>query len=296
MSLRALRSLVAIAQHGSFARAADAVCLTQSAVSLQIRTLEQEFRAELFNRTHRKVTLTEAGEAAVARAREILALYDGLAAELAAGGGLAGRLRLGAIQTALAGPLPEALAGLRAQHPGLLVHVAAGMSAELALRVEAGELDAAITTEPVRPHPAGLAATPLYADRFWVVAPPASDGVDTATLFANLPFIRFDRRAWAGRMIDAELRRHRVHTHDGMELDSQDAIIAMVARGLGVAVVPLSDTDHAALTDVRCTEFGTPQLTRSVVLLERDDRPQSRLTAALAQAVIAASGIRKTQE
>lgn len=173
MSLRALRTLAAIAQHGSFARAAEAVCLTQSAVSLHVRTLEEAFNAPLFDRSRRTPTLTEAGRRAVERAREILAIYDGIAGELGEGGELAGRLRIGAIQTALAGVLPAALAALRRQHPRLRVQVYSGMSAELASRLDAGELDAAVTTEPVRPHPPGLISTPLYQDGFWVIAPPA---------------------------------------------------------------------------------------------------------------------------
>ena len=141
MSLRALRTLLAIAQQGSFARAADAVCLTQSAVSLQVRSLEEDFNATLFDRSRRTPTLTEAGRRAVERAREILALYDNMASELGDSDELAGRLRIGAIQTALAGVLPAALAALRQQHPRLGVQVYAGMSAELAVRIDANTSD-----------------------------------------------------------------------------------------------------------------------------------------------------------
>jgi DNA-binding transcriptional LysR family regulator len=101
MSLRALRTLVAIAQHGSFARAAEAVHLTQSAVSLHARSLEEEFNAPLFNRAKRHVMLTEAGHLAVERARETLSIYDSIAADLGDGSELRGRLKLGVIQTAL---------------------------------------------------------------------------------------------------------------------------------------------------------------------------------------------------
>src|SRR3712207_5299675 len=76
MSLKALRTLRAIARHGTFARAADAVGLTQSAVSLQVKALEDEFGAQLFDRTRRQPTLTEAGRIVLARAEEVLALYD----------------------------------------------------------------------------------------------------------------------------------------------------------------------------------------------------------------------------
>lgn len=285
MSLRALRTLLAIAQHGSFARAADAVCLTQSAVSLQVRSLEEAFNATLFDRSRRTPTLTEAGRRAVERAREILALYDSIAGELGDSGELAGRLRIGAIQTALAGVLPAALAALRQHHPRLGVQVYSGMSAELAGRIDAGELDAAVTTEPVRPHPPGLVSTALYQDGFWIIAPPGLHGHDARTLLQDFPFIRFDRRSWAGRTIDSELRRQRLRVHTDMELDSQEAIIQMVACGLGVAIAPLSAQVRARLPGLTCLPFAEPQRLRRVVLLEREERPAGRLATALAAAI-----------
>lgn len=285
MSLRALRTLVAIAQHGSFARAAEAVHLTQSAVSLHIRGLEEEFNAPLFDRSRRVPVLTEAGHLAVERAREVLALYDSIAAELGEDSELRGRLRVGAIHTALAGILPAALAALGAEHPHLRVNVASGMSAELATRVEAGELDAAVTTEPVKPHPYGLVSTPLYEEGFWIIAPRQLEPVEPRRLLQEQPFIRFDRRAWAGRTIERELRRLRLTVRTTMELDSQEAIIQMVASGLGVSIVPSSRRNLERLGQLAFTPFGDPQRTRQVVLIEREDRPRGRLAAALAQAV-----------
>ncbi|MEQ9902136.1 LysR family transcriptional regulator [Pectobacterium aroidearum] len=290
MSLKALRTLVAIAQYGSFARAAEAVCLTQSAVSLHVRSLEEDFNVLLFDRSRRVPVLTEAGHRAVEQARDILAQYDGIAAELGEGGELAGRLRVGAIQTALAGVLPAALAALRRAHPRLRVLVNSGMSAELAIRIDAGELDAAVTTEPVKPYPTGLVSTPLYQEGFWIVAPSALASLDARQLLQEHPFIRFDRRAWAGRTIDRELRRQRLRVQTDMELDSQEAIVQMVASGLGVAVIPLSERETVCLDNLTCIPFGEPQQQRRVVLLEREDRPAARLAAALADAIRTQSG------
>lgn len=285
MSLRALRTLVAIAQHGSFARAAEAVHLTQSAVSLHVRGLEEEFNSPLFDRSRRLPVLTEAGHLAVERAREILALYDSIAAELGDGSELRGRLRLGAIQTALAGVLPAALAAMGRSHPHLRVNVSAGMSAELAVMIDAGDLDAAITTEPVKPYPHGLVSTVLFEEGFWIIAPPNASSRDPRRLLMDYPFIRFDRRAWAGRTIERELRRQRLRVQTSMELDSQDAIIRMVASGLGVAVIPLSEHNVPLLRELTCLPFGEPQRFRRVVLLEREDRPSGRLADALAEAI-----------
>ncbi|MBD8476488.1 LysR family transcriptional regulator [Pseudomonas sp. CFBP 8770] len=285
MSLRALRTLLAISQHGSFVRAADAVHLTQSAVSLHVRALEEDFNALLFDRSRRLAVLTDAGHIAVERAREILSLYDGISSEIGGDSELRGRLRIGAIQTALAGVLPHALSALRTDHPHLRITVGSGMSAELATRVEAGELDVAITTEPVKPHPYGLTSTALYEEGFWIIAPVSLALQDLQLLLKSQPFIRFDRRAWAGRTIERELRAMKLRVQTSMELDSQDAIIKMVSNGLGISIIPLAQHQVESLTTLTIAQFGTPQKTRRVVLLEREDRPLGRLASALANAV-----------
>ncbi|WP_419709707.1 LysR substrate-binding domain-containing protein [Pseudomonas sp. NFX224] len=285
MSLRALRTLLAIAQHGSFVQAAQSVHLTQSAISLHIKSLEEEFNASLFDRSRRLPVLTDAGHVAVERAREIITLYDSIAAEIGGDSELRGRLKIGVIHTALASILPQALVTLGVLHPHLRLTVASGMSAELATRLEAGELDVAITTEPVKPHPYGLVSTTLYEEGFWIIAPSALAGLDTRQLLEQQPFIRFDRRAWAGRTIERELRRLRLRVNTAMELDSQEAIIQMVTQGLGVSVVPLSRRNLEQLGHLKIQPFGSPQRIRRVVLLEREDRPRGRLAAALANVI-----------
>ena len=284
MSLRALRTLHAIARYGSFARAGEVVGVTQSAVSLQVKALEEEFGAKLFDRSRRLPRLTEAGRIVMERSAEVLALYDQIAPALGNERSLAGRLRLGAIQTALSGVLPEALAALNQTHPRVRVHVAAGISADLARQVADGTLDAAVTTEPVQPHIAGLSWTLLYTEDFWLIIPPGHEGRDTRGLLRDLPFIRFDSQTWAGRVIERELRRQRLEIQEEMVLDSQEVILRMVAMGLGVAVIPLSDQDYAKLT-LNCVPFGDPPLRRPVVLLERQDRCGGRLTTDLANMI-----------
>jgi DNA-binding transcriptional LysR family regulator len=288
MSLRALRTLLAIARHGTFARAAEAVGLTQSAVSLHVKALEEEFGAQLFDRSRRQPALTEAGRIVLARAEEVVALYDRIPEALSTDEALSGRLRLGAVQTALAGPVPDALVALRQAHPRLRVHVAAGMSAELAQRVATGELDAAITSEPVQPHPPDLVWHTLYEDRFWLLAPPEEPGATVRDLISRMPFIRFDARAWAGRMIARELRRLDIAVREEMVLDSQEVILRMVASGLGVAIAPIADRQLPGLSLTQLP-FGEPQLRRRVVLIERQERPAQPLAQALGVAVTAAS-------
>lgn len=281
MSLKALRTLVTIARHGTFARAADLLSLTPSAVSLHIKTLEDELQVTLFDRSRRQVSLTEAGQLAVARAETILASYDELADALASGPSLRGRLRLGAIHTVLARRLPKALVWIKAHHPQLHVSVASGMSAELARRVEDGELDAAITS----PYPQSLDFTPLFEDRFWAIASPDLAGLSVPQLLASQPFLRFDKRAWAGRQIEQELRRQHLQVSEQMELDSQEALARMAVMGLGVAIIPMADDDLQRLPPATCLPFGEPQLTRRVVLLEHEKSQRRHLSAVLKTAL-----------
>ncbi|HGM5581416.1 TPA: LysR family transcriptional regulator [Pseudomonas putida] len=285
MSLKALRTLVTIARHGTFARAADLLSLTPSAVSLHIKALEDELQVPLFDRSRRQVILTEAGQLAVARAESILAAYDELADTLASGPSLRGRLRIGAIHTVLARRLPKALVWIKAHHPQLHISVVSGMSAELARRIEDGELDAAITTEPVSPHPQSLQFSPLFSDRFWAVASPDLAGQSLAQLLANQPFLRFDKRAWAGRQIEQELRRQHLQVSEQMELDSQEALARMAAMGLGVAIIPMSDDDLQRLPPATVLPFGEPQLSRHVVLLEHEKSQRRHLSAVLKTAL-----------
>jgi len=289
MSIRALRTLQAIARTGSFARAGEVVGLTQSAVSLQVKTLEAEFGALLFDRSRRLPVLTDAGRIVLERSAEVLALYDQIAPALGDEQSLAGRLKLGAIQTALSGFLPDAIAALYRAHPKVRIQVAAGMSAELAQQVATGDLDAAITTEPVAPYPRGLVWQALVEDSFWIVAPPDAATDNLKELVARHPFIRFDRRAWAGRMIDRELRRQKIQVREEMTLDSQEVILRMVGNGLGIAVIPLSDRDRYSI-GLTCVPFGIPQLRRGVVLLEREDLRSAKITVALARAISGSLG------
>ena len=280
MSLRALRSFVAIGRHGTFAAAAAALGLTQSAVSLQMRALEAELRARLFDRTRRAPTLTPEGRALLARAAEIVTLYDALPTALS-GPELAGTLVLGAVPTVISGVLPDALAALRAEHPQVQVRVVAGLSAELAALVDRGEADAACVTEPMARLAPGLTWRAFARERLLVIAPPDAEGASDGELLMRYPFIRFNRRAWAGRLIDEQLRRRGIAVNEAMELDSLEAIALMVSKGLGASIVPERAAGLALPSRLVKRPFGKPPVVRKVGLIERTGHPRAALTAAL---------------
>ena len=227
MELRHLRTLVAIADYGGFAVAGEAIGLTQSAVSLHVKALETRLGATLFDRSKRPPLLNARGADLVARAREIVRLCADLK-DSVSGADISGELELGAVPTILTGKLPGALVSMRAAHPRLLVRLTSGLSDELARRVYKGELDAAIVTEPVE-LATGLNWQPIAAEPLVVIAPEGAGEDSDRGLLESLPFIRFKRFAWAGRLIDGHLRDRGIKVRTSMEVDSIEAISLMVS-------------------------------------------------------------------
>ena len=277
MSLRQLQALVAVADRGSFQAAADALGVTQSAVSMQIKALEDDLRAPLFDRSRRPPVITPLGRAVLERAREVVALYESL--RLSAAGDLAGRLALGVIPSAATRLLPDALAALKASHPGLSIRVAGGLSDQLAAQVADGELDAAVVTEPVAA--ASLACRTIVTEALVVVAHPRHAALGLPALLAAQPFVQFNRRAGVGQIIARALDRLGLATRQTMELDSLEAILEMVVRDLGVSVLPESSLVGDWRQRLSVHPFAHPPVTRSVGLVHPDPTPRADLLDAL---------------
>jgi len=288
MSLRALRTLVAISRKGSFVAAADQLGLTQAAVSLQIKHLEEDLETELFNREGRKPKLNASGRLVVERAEQILSLYDGLKHELNPRGKIEGELFLGAIPTVVTGPLPAVLAGLQNNYPQLKIRVFCSLSAELARRVEEDELDGALITEPLRPVPPFCEWVEYATEYFYIVAPKGTPQLNEENLFRQYPFIRFDRTAWAGRIVDDYLLKNGINAREVMEFDSCEAALSMVAQGLGITVVSFSQQRLAESADCYTfIPFGKPQLFRRIGLYRKRQHPRQQVLQLVFEAMLA---------
>ncbi len=278
MSLRSLRTLIAIYRKGSFVAAADQLGLTQAAVSLQVKNLEEDLGIELFNRAGRKPKLNASGRLVVARAEQILGLYDGLREELNPQGAIEGEVFLGAIPTVVTGPLPAVLAQLQNNYQRLKVRLFCSLSAELARRVEEDELDGALLTEPVKSIPADCQWTEIATEYFYIVAPQGTPVLAQEELFRKFAFIRFDRTAWAGRIVDDYLLKSGIEVQDVMEFDSCEAALSMVAQGLGMTIVSFSAERLAAARALyTMVPFGSPQLFRRIGLYQKRQHPRQRL-------------------
>ncbi len=293
MSLRHLRTLIAVAEHRSFAAAAEAVCLTQSAVSQQMKMLEQELGLNLFDRNKRPPQLNAHGKALIQRARQLVALYESLQHLGRPSGALQGLLEIGAVPTTLTGIVPRALRALRETQPSLQVRVVSGLSADLLARVDRGDLDAAVVSEP-KPVPPGMQWHPVAIEALMVVAPETESLDDFRTILERRPFIRFNRNAWVGQIIQTALQDMGIEVQETMELDSLEAIWQMVRHGLGVSVVPVRGLGDEPTRDVKTVMFGAPPRVRSLGLIERRNHLNERLTLSLLQELRRVAGISAT--
>ena len=237
MTIRLLRTLVAVADAKTFSAAADVVHVTHAAASQQMQTLEADLGVALFDRSTRTPELTPIARQIVAKARVLLEDYDTLVSSVIDDDGLSGEVRLGALGTTLTGLTPQALAVLKARFPALGLRIRPGLTGELLADIERGALDAAIVTKP---HllPLRLQFRPLAEEPLQLIAPLDEPSDDPFELLQNRPFIRFNRNAELGTLIESWILSKRLQVSEAMELNSAEAMESMVQAGLGVSIVP----------------------------------------------------------
>lgn len=280
MSIRHLKTLVAIADKGSFVEAADAMFITQAAVSMQMKALEDELNMTLFDRTRRPPTLNEAGMSIVPKAREVVRNYEQLMETSAIFDELSGQLSLGSVPTMLTGVLPTALARLRHSLPRLHIAVSSGLSSSLIAQVDRGAIDAAIISEPPTERP-GLRWTAFGIEPLIVIAPIDSPNDPPEVLLQTHPFIRFSKNAWVGQLIDEHLKNMGIVVNDTMELNTLEAISTMVYHGLGVSVIPQRNIQYPGALPLKRLSFTRKAPHRVLGLIEKEGSAKSHLTKEL---------------
>jgi LysR family hydrogen peroxide-inducible transcriptional activator len=171
MTLRELRYLVALADHGHFGRAAEACHVSQPTLSTQLRKLEDYLGATLFERTNKALRITPIGEQIVAKARQVLAEADAIV-ELARGkaGPLTGPLNLGVIPTLSPYLLPWLLPALKDAYPDLRLIIHEDLTDHLLERLKAHGIDAALLALPIEEEE--LETLPLFDEPFFFACPP----------------------------------------------------------------------------------------------------------------------------
>jgi DNA-binding transcriptional LysR family regulator len=265
MELRHLRYFVAVAEERNFTRAAAGLHVAQSALSQQIARLEAEVGAALLHRTSRAVGLTEAGTVLLPLARRILADAEHAQAELDALAGLhRGTLRLGVVQSqAVSLDVLEIVGDFHERHPGVRFQIMDDTSTRMAELVAGGGLDLAVVGLEASEAPAGLRLLPLGHEPLVAVLPTSSqlaarDRVGAAEVAAVGQFIRFKRGSGLRSRVDATFARAGVHAPGAFEMSQISDLLYLVARGVGVTILPRSRTVLEG--EVRGVRFAVVEL------------------------------------
>jgi len=273
-----LRTLHEIARLGSFSRAAEALHLSQPAVSLHVRQLEESLGLPLLERTGKRATPTRAGTVLLEHGGRALDALDAAAARVhALRGVVAGRVRVGTGATASIYLLPPILRRVRARYPDLELVIVTGNTPEIAKAVTENALDLAVVTLPVRSRQ--LVVTPFYTDRLVAIAPPERRRRRRRALtpghLAREPLILYERGGTIRQVIEGWFRRGRVNPRVAMELGNGEAIKELVSAGLGPSITSaISVRAEARAGTLRVIPLAPP-LVRRLGIIRRRDKPLS---------------------
>jgi len=274
VKLEALRTLCAVIHHGSYAAAAPEVNLTASAVGLQIRQLETHFGRPLFDRSARQVRPTAFGIELADAVRDTLATL----ARLRDRGDMSvsGHLRLGVIESAQIALLPGYLRTLRELYPQVTVQISRGVSQLLLQDIKAGRLDTAVVVRPQAGGSRRLCWMPLRRDAFVLVAPKGCVGKGPADILQRYDWIRLDRSATGGQIAASFVERLVPGKTPWVDLPGIDAIVAMVAEGLGVSIIPKTRAALRRAYHYEEIDLGPSAPVREIALVCRASDGESR--------------------
>ena len=239
MDFDQLNTFVAVAELENFSRAGERVFLSQSAVSAQIRQLEEEYGARLFDRTKKAAKLTPAGQLLLEHASRLIAARDeSLRAVADAGEQVRGVLSIGANETTFLYVLPEILSRFHRVNPMVRISVYRNFSHKVLQKVEDDQVELGVVTLPVRSSM--LTVTPIFRDALvWIVPPTsplAAKKIVTLAEIAEHGLI-FHKTGSMRRLMERQLRPFRERLAVSMELTSAELVKKFVAAGLGASMI-----------------------------------------------------------
>lgn len=291
-NLDQLRKYELVVKHGSFTAAAEQLGLSQPAISQQIKALERQLGVRLLERVGRRVTPTSAGKDLLAHLPAIaLALETAFNAVAAHAQGVVGQVRIGTGLTTCLYLLPPVLRQLKDAHPRLDLVVSTGNTEDLVRRVEDNNIDLALVTLPVPSRSISVQA--VLEDEIVAVrrkAPGDWPGVLDASALAAMPLVMFSAGTSTRGLVDTWLGQSGRVPAAAMELDSVEAIKAVVAAGLGCALLPcMALTGQGHHPDLEFKPLSPPLHRRQAVVMRQD----KTLTAALRATVEAIMSARR---
>jgi DNA-binding transcriptional LysR family regulator len=288
VQLNQLGYFVALADARHFTRAADQMGVAQPTLSQQIRALEASLGTRLVSRRPGNVELTAAGVELLPIARRILADVGNARRALSELTDMKrGLVRLGATPSLCTSLVPRIVASYHHDHPGVAIVITEGGSRDLQRRLVAGELDLALIVDSGSHEADGLATTALFVEELVVISS-REDAPPTRRARIGIPQLRTKQLVMFREGYDlrettiAACRAHGFEPRFAVEGGEMDAVLSLVAAGVGVAIVPRT----VAGERFRVTPLESPGLTRAVQLSRRDGIELSRAALELEQRVL----------
>jgi len=283
MADRRLQVFYTVAKHLSFTKAAEQLFMTQPAVTFQIKQLEEQFNARLFERSHGRIALTPAGRLVMEYAGRILGLSEEMETRVAElNGAMSGPLLLGASTTIAEFILPRILGEFKVKHSQVHAHLTVGNSEMIETRVADHALDLGLIESPS--HLQGLATEVCCEDELVLICQPAHRFARAASVkpqeLIGEPFIGRETGSGTREFMDQYLRSSGVAPEDlnlVMELGSPEAIKGVVETGLAVSVVSRATVDKERRLGTLAAVPLEPRLIRTFSLVLPRDKFRSKL-------------------
>ncbi|MBW8246869.1 LysR family transcriptional regulator [Enterobacter mori] len=278
LNLGYLATFRLVIQRGSFSAAADVLGISQPAVSLQIRQLEQFLQTRLVERTGRGIKATAAGQALLVHGERIeQAVDETLRSVRAFNHDVSGTITLGTGATACIHLLPPLLQQLRSDYPLLRVGVTTGNTLDIVRAIEENRLDMGLVTLPVSGR--ALDVMPVMDEEFVFIASQAQQAMFTDLrpyALHTLPLIAFESGSGTRALIDGWFEASGLTIAPAMQLGSIEAIKRMVRSGLGYSIVPKMAVEQKADREGLCVSSLSPVLQRQLAVVMRQDKILSK--------------------
>ena len=299
LTFKQLRYFEALARHGHFGRAADACAISQPALSMQIKELEGELGAALFERGARQVRLTGFGEAFALRVRDILRSVDELQ-DLArvSQDDLVGRLRIGVIPTVAPYLLPAIIGNLTRTYPGLDLHVRETVTGKLIGELAEGRIDAAIVALPVSEP--SLSEVALFAEDFVLVRPGEDEGkpVPNGETLSKMRLLLLEEGHCFRDQALSFCKRQSALPRELLDGSSLSTLVQMVSAGIGVTLIPeMAVVVETRSAQVSVARFENPKPSRTIGMIWRKTSPLASQLLQISEVVRrSAAALRKQQK
>ena len=291
LTLKQLRYFDAVARAGHFGRAAAICSISQPAISVQIKEMEQTLGIALLERGARVVRLTAAGEDLIQRVRSILGAVEELSDVARASGGQAlARLRLGIIPTIAPYLLPAIMGVLSAQHPNLDLHVRETLTPKLLNELSDGKIDAAILALPTSEP--SLQETLLFDEDFVLVRPAQDEGkpVPNGEALRKMRLLLLEEGHCFRDQALAFCNTGASVPRDGLDGSSLTTLVQMVSAGIGVTLIPqMAIAVETPAANVSVARFAEPRPSRQIGMIWRKRNPLADQLTRVAEVIRSAT-------